>query len=219
MNKEFVHGYPFYTFQAPENLVNRVLERIQKELTFKKIGVDDNKTTSFYGYTETEDYFSCFYDEELYNYLNNCIDPVFAEHFTYGNKSKVVDLWATKTNFTASSEYHRHHFSIFSGLLYLQDSSTSTSFIFEDKFEEYWSKFMPVKHQKLEWKSESKKGKIIIWPSFIKHRILPNRDKLTRYTLAFNTFWDSTVSNTPTCLLQLNTVQANEIAILTDKKK
>lgn len=215
MIQEHIQGYPFYTFYAPEHLADKILEKVKNEINFDYIGVEDSRSPTQYGYVNNENSFTCFYDEELYSWLYDCLNPIYKTHFLQGNKCKIVDLWVTKASFLTTSEYHTHLFSIFSGLFYLHDSKTYTSFKFEDRVQEQWSKFTRVIPQQIEYKSECKKGKLVIWPSMLHHKISMHKEKTDRYTIAFNSFWDSTVYDGPSGLLHLNTTQANEQNFLT----
>lgn len=139
---------------------------------------------SEYGYTS-------FYHEELYNFLNACIKQVGEKNFN-NFSLKIVDLWTTKSKFGQSSQSHSHVMSIFSGLLYLTDCDRSeTEFTINSRLYDNWKFFIHenfINNKELSYKVKPKKGKLIIWPSDIKHRITPHATRDDRYTIAFNTF-------------------------------
>lgn len=217
MTQEHIQGYPFYTFYAPDSLTDRIRKRVKTEIKFDTVTVNDDRSPAQSGYVYDNDAFTCFYDEELYSWLYDCLNPIYKTHFLFGTNCKIVDLWVTKASFLTRSEYHTHTWSVFSGLFYLQDSKTYTSFRFDDRLDQQWAHFTWVKPQQIEYRSESVKGKLVIWPSMVRHAISMHKEKTDRYTVAFNSFWDSSISQQQSGLLHMKTTQANELSILTKK--
>ncbi len=133
-----------------------------------------------------------FYDKEMYKWFYDCLDIVAKNHLkTF--KLNICDLWVTKTTFTQASEFHSHPLSVFSGLFYLQDCKDShTTFLIADSFHQKWNAFLGDEHIKLHnsfFRSKSERGKLIIWPSEIGHKIDRHTDKFVRHTIAFNTMF------------------------------
>jgi hypothetical protein len=196
MKQFYMGSYPCYEFQADETLVSDVLNFV-KGIDYAPIGspidgmsniAPDRMTVSHMGYDNTEGKYKSFYHKELYNYLQNCLDQVATKHFSHLNL-KMCDLWPTKTTFGQKSNSHSHMYSIFSGLLYLTDTTNSkTIFTIPDMFYEHWSHFMGegIIKQDQEIKISAEKGKLIIWPSMIRHKISVHTEKDTRHTVAFN---------------------------------
>lgn len=209
MNCEYIHGYPFYTFTSPDILTNKMCQSVQN---LHYINVSNTGNSSMMGYNLDQDKnLIPFCDKELYDFLDSCLEPIYKKHFKFGPKHKIVDLWSTKASFGALSEYHLHVNSVFSGLFYLSDSKTSTSFLFEDRLVNYWDHIIKVEPQKLEYESSSVKGKVVIWPSMLKHKINVHREKEIRYSIAFNSFWDGCISSVPTAGLELDSISAMNI--------
>lgn len=214
MNCEYIFGYPFYTFNAPDSIVDRVHEDV-KNVTFEEIFYPDKKIPSYSGYVIKDENKSCYYDKELYDFLEECINPIYKKHFTYATNQKIVNLWPTKSIFGTQSKYHHHSHSIFSGLLYLHDSKTSTIFRFEDQIEKTWKHFVFVNpcQSELTYESKAIKGKVIIWPSPIQHKIDIHREKTPRFTIAFNSFWDGRMNSSITGFLDIDTTPAQNMRV------
>jgi hypothetical protein len=213
MQQFFMGSYPCYQFQLDDTLVDEVLTLV-KDVTYISKGhpsettlfVPSNMPTSKIGYIGENYNFQSFYHANLYNILQDCSSKVAKQHFKDFDL-KICDLWTTKSPFGHYSDYHNHQYSMFSGLLYLTDTTRSqTVFSIPDMFYEAWSNFMGqgLIKQTNEYKVSSEKGKLIIWPSLIKHKISTHTDKETRYTIAFNTMLNG-VSHLPTARLQLTT--------------
>jgi len=206
MNKIPFANRNFYEFFISPDLVDEALQNILKQ----ELDIDDvpnslnpNAIPSKAIHNKNQ---TPIYHKELFDELEKCVDEVSDIHF---NKVKlsIHDAWMTRSNFAESSQSHHHSFSIFSGLLYMTDSSkTLTSFSISDPFyEKLYYLFGPVlKKQRYEYNSVPKKGRLIIWESDVTHQMKPNRDTHTRYTLAFNTWPTGTINDYPTQTLITN---------------
>lgn len=213
MKQFYMGSYPCYEFQVEENFVNEILEFV-KNIQYSPIGIpmDVQQTISSgvtpstnIGYISENNRFRSFYHEGLYTYLQNCVDQVRDKHFETFDL-KISDLWSTRTKFGMKAGSHKHELSVFSGLLYLTDTTKSqTIFTLPDMFYETWSHFISsdMIKQDQEVKITAEKGKLIIWPSMIKHRIHAHNETNTRYTIAFNTMLNG-ATVLPTARLKLN---------------
>ena len=190
--KEFLFGNAkCFEFEAPENLIDDILNNIDNEEVVYKSISPNQSNVPIMGYTKSGDGYTSFYHKELYDFINICLQQVSEK--TFNNFSlKIIDLWSIKTKFGQSSQVHNHKMSMFSGLLYLTDCDRSeTEFIMNSRLYDNWSFFMHdnyIKDMQLSLKVKPKKGKLIIWPSDIDHKITPHSNKSDRYTIAFNTF-------------------------------
>jgi uncharacterized protein (TIGR02466 family) len=190
--KEFLIGNAnCYEFQATDQLVDSVLANIENSnVEYKKISLNQNNSPTM-GYIKNEYGYTSFYHQELYSFLDECLKEVAEKNFN-NFSLKIVDLWTTKSKFGQSSQSHFHTMSIFSGLLYLSDCDRSeTEFTMNTRLYDNWKFFIHenfIKNKEQTYRVKPKKGKIIIWPSDIKHKITPHSTKDDRYTIAFNTF-------------------------------
>lgn len=217
MNVEYVHGYPFYTFQAPINLVEKILKKVNDVAYTETTSGSDNNHNPQVGYVIGNDnQKSCFYDELLYNFLDSCLEPIYKKHFTQATSHKICDLWMVKSTFgSGAAAFHYHVNSIFSGVFYLHDSKTSTLFKFDDPLTQNLKKIVNCTNEFLYHKIQPEQGKVVIWPSSIPHKIEIHREKQTRYTVAFNSFWDGEISNSASTALHINTKPCQNINIIT----
>lgn len=190
--KEFLIGNAtFYEFQASETLVDAILANVNNDdVEYKKINPTQPDVSSI-AYSKNENGYTSFYHKELYKFLDQCLNEVSHKNFK-DFSLKIIDLWVMKTKFGQSSQSHNHKMSMFSGLLYLTDCTKSeTEFTMNTRLWDNWNFFlhdMFINNNELNFKVQPKKGKLIIWPSDIKHRIMPHTMKEDRYTIAFNTF-------------------------------
>lgn len=201
----------FFEFKCDEDLVDRIIPNV-KSLDYKKASVSQPNNISV-GYEKVDDYnYRSFYDEELYNWLNQCLESVKNIYFTH-YKLAICDLWAVEAKFGQSSVTHNHGFSLFSGLLYLTDCNRSeTVFTYDDHFSSKYGFLFAelIKQEKREFKIKPEKGKLIIWPSDFIHHVSPHTDKKTRYTIAFNTFLEGKSPISTSGRLTLNVGKSHE---------
>lgn len=188
MKTFYVGPAAFYEFHCEEKLVDDILIKI-KDCDWLKTTVTGKDNLFYAGYDKFEDGNLSFYDENLYTWLHECLDQVAAKHFEKF-KLKVVDLWATKAEFGQAAITHDHAYSMFSGVLYLSSCKRSqTVFYYEDHFNTKWKFFLAhTKENRISVEVAPEKGKLIIWPSDIVHKVNPHVGSGTRYSLAFNTF-------------------------------
>jgi hypothetical protein len=213
MKQFYMGSYPCYEFQAELSLVDEVSEYV-KTIEYGPIGqpVDVSQAVSSgrapgtnIGYIIENNQHKSFYHEGLYNYFQNCVDQVAKKHFTKFDL-KISDLWSTRTKFGMQAGSHKHELSVFSGLLYLTDTNKSqTVFTIPDMFYDTWSHFISsdMIRQNQEIKITAEKGKLIIWPSMLQHKIHVHTEQSTRYTIAFNTMF-SGANVMPTARLKLS---------------
>ena len=98
---------------------------------------------------------------------------------------EMTTSWFTKTPKGYSSDFHTHNNSMFSGVYYFDDSSNL-------QFTDYsirrfyllpneWNDFNCSNYS-----IQPKKNMIVFFDSRLYHRVTPNNDDMTRYSLAFN---------------------------------
>lgn len=147
------------------------------------------------------------YHSELFSQIQNCLDEVAKIHFTADQKLVICDSWITKAFMGQRGTWHTHQLSFISGLLYMTDHNKSeTLFYLNDPFYDNHSKmFLPIiQQQEYIIKVKPQKGKLLLWDSTIGHKLSPNTDMKTRYTLAFNSFVTGKICDKPTMVLSLD---------------
>lgn len=206
MKKNTLFSLDVYEFECDHAMVDEVLEQIITLDKDKKIYWNINpalpEVQSFNGYLSA-DQSKCFYNKKLLDWITECFNKVSEEK--YKHKLVVVDSWVSKTSFLAGCGWHDHTMSILSGVLYFGDSSP-LELLFNDPYHQDTVVFrhpMFLNANKMFTKIFPTKGKFIVFPSHIAHRIHPNKHKADRYSLAFNTFFSGELSKIPTTRLSI----------------
>ena len=183
MNKIPLISIPAYEFYAEESLVQEVLDEVVA-LEF----VDNTK--NFVSK-------SPFYNYNLYNWIESCLEKVREIYYSDNLQLKIVSCWANKTTTLQQHAMHNHINSIVSGVLYLNDSNSELEFIYNDP----WLKLHNESILGI-GKSTSKmmapsiivskvtpvRGKLLLFPSSLTHKANVNTSKNTKYSISFNRF-------------------------------
>lgn len=196
MKTFYVGSAKFFEFECDEHLVNELLTQIEKQDYMVSYHVDgDDANYCELGYEKKDNYNTSLSNEKLYNFFNYCLDKVWSSYCNdkiFQSKLKICDLWVVKSQFSQIARPHTHSLSLFSGLLYLTTCTKSeTVFFSNDEFYENWKEFFgreSLLDNKIQEKIKPVKGKLIIWPSSILHKINPHKEKEPRYTISFNSF-------------------------------
>lgn len=211
MNKINLGGHIAYEFNNTD-LVDEVLDEI-KHLTF--FNSTPRSNSALLGYNVNQNLFKSYYNCNLYTWIDECLQSVAKIHFK-NFSLKVCDLWATKTMFGCSSDFHEHSLSFFSGLYYLDDSNTDTLFQLPDMFYERHinllgdNNLVKTGHR---FSVTPKKGKMIIWPSYIMHSISTHKETSPRYSIAYNTFINGdSVLPASRCKIQISEPYGDEFS-------
>lgn len=197
MNKITIPRDFIYEFTLDKNLVKNYYERI---LTYK-LEFIHNTAGGSTGYA-----YPIPYDETLVNEITRCVNQVGSEYLNA--KLKICDIWLTKSEMMQVSKLHSHSLSIFSGVLYLHDNNVDTIFSVPDEFVSQHNSFLGVACKDVNENTiriKPEVGKLLIWPSYIKHRISANKTKNIRHTIAFNSFFEGELSTESTQRLSLRT--------------
>ncbi len=209
-----IPSYKFFEFQTSKELAQEVLEDV---ITTKMhytpnaaAGHPNKEKFGSTGYKVLEDgSLTFYYHKTLFDYVQKCFDNV-AEMYFNNCKLTICDAWVTQTKFGQQSELHLHKVSIFSGLYYLTDQDNSeTVFHFDDPVYSFLHPLYGshvLKENKMLYTSKAVQGKLLIWPSFIKHSVNIHREKNVRYSIAFNTFIDGSISLGKSRVLKTKTI-------------
>jgi hypothetical protein len=198
-----------YEFECDLDLLERAFEDFKSyKIEWNEPGIGEPGTFTASGYIDTKNKVA-WYHEELFNWMQNCIDQVAEKTL----KVPVVtsDSWVTKTMYKQRSIVHLHSWSVFSGVLYFTEHKSSTlRFEYDDHNRaRFGNLFLDSKQNHIEYIPT--KGKFIIFPSDIFHSIQTHTElKNIRYSLAINTFFNGTVSDDVTTVLQNNIVTVKD---------
>jgi len=170
---------PFYQWQLEDEIIDKVNSIVPSLDYFPN---DYNFSTNY----------SCDLDF-IVDEINYRLDELKEILYPNNNQFKieVTEYWANKTDFSSQHHKHNHPNSLFSGIIYLTNHNKGgfTRFYYENLF--YWHPFIVTLNQNkdLHFDVSPKKGMMIVFPSNIKHSVVPNRSRETRYTISFNTFF------------------------------
>ena len=197
MNTLNVISIPFYEFTADEDLTKNVLEDV------KKLKFDNPNVGNKISYAN-----DFYYHSKLFDFFDSCLAELKNKLKLQENLNlPIVSCWVNKNSKLQYHHYHNHTNSIISGIFYLtthesgntvfaipdpwykilSDSSmtltTNTGAAFEELLPQVSGKNKPIS------------GKLILFPSHIKHKVLPLTSNDDRYTISFNTFISGTMGD------------------------
>ena len=130
-------------------------------------------------------------------WLQTCLDQVTEQDLPPGMTCTPTELWLTRTQEGEHMHQHSHPMSVYSGVFYLQDSSGSTEFTLPSWLSERWPQMVYPRSvgDHATWSSPCREGHMIIFPSHVFHRQRPLSEPGPRYSLAWNSFWQGTLSD------------------------
>ena len=192
-----------FEFQCDNKLTKFVYDEIiqldRNQQIFWNKTRGDNPGNAGYLNKETSKF---YYNKELYNWFDTCIESVSTS--VLKRKQVICDTWITKHQFLEYSDFHKHSFSVLSGVFYFNDGSP-----IEFQLQHPWLSnlkfFYPDDTTVLKSSYTPSAGKLILFPSDIQHKVSVNKTKEPRYSLVFNTFFDGLISSHHTGKLNLNT--------------
>lgn len=182
---------PCYEFQTSENIMEQV-DKILPQIKFEK--TENNQVSQ----TVSLDL------PELTSWIYECLEQVQKKVFpNLTGKLKLTSVWLNRATKMQFHHKHSHSNSIVSGILYITDSNHGGDTVFYLKNPWYQIHndghilLDPNNdvHYELESSIKPKRGKLIIFPSTVKHKVTPLIDNSIRYTIAFNTFLDGNLGN------------------------
>jgi hypothetical protein len=186
---------PFYEFQCDEGLVDNVLQRATNT-KFNPDGVSDY-----------------FFDQNLFRWFEQCLEDVGGQLYNDKIKLKISTCWINKIDKFENIHLHHHINSIVSGIMYFSNESSGKT-IFEIPNPWFFAENQQVlklakgvvedKPPVIKTEITPAKGKLILFPSSITHRVTTYTGKPSRYTLAFNAFLSGVLAEgSPTAQLVL----------------
>jgi len=128
----------------------------------------------------------------LRNFISGCVEQYTKDILLSNQKLKLTQSWINKTDTGAIHTMHYHPNSVLSGVFYFNSHSSPIEFVSDRK-----DQFSLVKNRSEfnEFTSSSysvpaQAGLLILFPSYIFHRVSVNEEQETRYSMSFNTFPD-----------------------------
>jgi len=133
--------------------------------------------------------------QPLYNNIMECLHH-YKNYlgFKQGLQNKILNMWI---NVNSAKDYHTSHIhpnSIFSGVYYINAPVNSGNIWFEnpslDKMQYDWLDFYKEKFNEVNSENffmSSLTGRLLLFPSWLKHSVSANLSKSHRIALSFNT--------------------------------
>ena len=172
MNRKDLFACPFY-FDKIELDTDKVSDAIKSTTCLHAMSVDEN-------ILETN--FKFLYDPIDKIVSNVMFELGFGEYIIFSS-------WMTKTAIGYRHGLdHMHCNSFLSGVLYLTDKASPI--LFRHPMPWRWSSGLDDKNDGMvksnQFVMSPNKGDIVLFPSHVHHLIMPHKDPLVRYSIAFN---------------------------------
>ena len=161
--------------------VSEFFNSIIGNVNFRTFGVDNPHTVSKFNLLD--DY------SEMKKLFTDVSLQVLSE-VVGAKKVKMATSWLTAIEPNETPVMHRHTNSWFSGVYYFQDSPYS-GLEFKNPIERDID--LVTKGSLLNWKIQPKKNMLIIFPSYLHHKIEKNTFDEVRHSLAFNVMPDGII--------------------------
>ena len=134
---------------------------------------------------------------EFVKLLNEIADAVEVYHedikFKKTVKQKIANIWININQKGHSNEYHIHSRATLSGAFYL--TTIKSPIVFRHPFQDisnyYWDDSLIEEYNganSYDWTLLPKPNTLIIFPAWLWHKVLPNKEDTDRISLSFNTY-------------------------------
>ena len=167
--------YTMYLHDDISNLFYKIVE----EVDFKTVGDNPHWVSKF---NLLDDY------SEVKEMFTNIVLKILNE-VSGVEKIKITTSWLTAIEPNATPTLHRHQNSWFSGVYYFQNSYSGL------QFKNPIERDIDLKNGKLtgNWRLQPEKNRLVIFPSYLYHKIEKNTSDEVRHSLAFNVMPDGTI--------------------------
>ena len=167
--------YTMYLHDDISNLFYKIVE----EVDFKTVGDNPHWVSKF---NLLDDY------SEVKEMFTNIVLKILNE-VSGVEKIKITTSWLTAIEPNATPTLHRHQNSWFSGVYYFQNSYSGL------EFKNPIERDIDLKNGKLtgNWRLQPEKNRLVIFPSYLYHKIEKNTSDEVRHSLAFNVMPDGTI--------------------------
>ena len=177
----------FYAVEIRENIDQELQELKQVSFVNHESDYGDSKSYS------SESFKILDTQRLLKKTLNNYVVHFKNDVLGYTNtKLSITSSWVTKTEPGGYSELHDHKNSWYSGVLYFDDIDDCGNLCITDDSKSYLLNNPPEENSSIR-NAETfifapKKNNLVLFPSYLKHRVTKNNSDQDRYSLAFNIF-------------------------------
>ena len=163
--------YSMYLHDTVSDFFNNIID--VEGIDFRTVGDNPHWVTKF---TLLDDY------PEIKEIFTDISLKVLSE-IGGAEKVKITTSWLTAIEPNTTPTLHRHQNSWFSGVYYFQDFSYSCL-----EFKNPIERDIDLKNGKLtgNWRLQPEKNRLVIFPSYLYHKIEKNTSDEVRHSLAFN---------------------------------
>lgn len=143
------------------------------------------------------------FNKELFTYLNAGLSEVKSLQYVDDVDFVITDCWATKTTKFQRHHGHTHPNSIISGIIYLTDHPAATTDFYLPNPWHWTSPLLRIGKGNSSIPVASiapSVGKVVLFPSNLKHDTKPNLSIIPRYTISFNAFLSGNIGTSTTLL-------------------
>ena len=124
---------------------------------------------------------------ELKASLEESLDYYIKHILQFKAEGQLIKSWATKTGPGGYSNTHRHANSWLTGCYYpLPEENTQIEFLRETPFEYDTDRITNNLWNSYRYRITAIPNQLLIWPSYLLHRIRTNTGKQNRYSMAFS---------------------------------
>lgn len=131
-----------------------------------------------------------FYNKEIFDEILKCSKEYFnIWNLDSSKEIRLKDLWVNISKPTHYQEEHNHGDCLFSGTVYINVNEKSGNFIFltplsSESILMNYPKILPMGYQIL-----PKNGMIVLFPSWLIHKVAPNVSTQDRISISFNVIY------------------------------
>ena len=124
--------------------------------------------------------------------LQTALDHYVHDILKIENQFFITDSWSTRNPQNTFHAEHSHGNSIFSGVLYVDVADGDLELLFDPAFSKNFQFEYSIKEYNLlnsnSWTLGLKSGMLVIFPSWVSHRVSPNLNTTDRRIIGFNSF-------------------------------
>ena len=207
MKKINAINIPFYEFNSSRELADEVLA--------------DVKTKNFrLDAPEQGNIFNDYYHEKLFDFFESAVKSVKNLYYKDTLEFPIVECWVNEYKTMTRLQKHYHSNSVICGIYYFTEHEKNYSTVFNannpwtyHSSDNSFTHLNIVKNDiPLSGEIIPEVGKLILFPACLMHYMntISPKDKVLRYTIAFNTFPEGVLSNDSTKKLQLKSLSLKE---------
>jgi uncharacterized protein (TIGR02466 family) len=179
MQEQKILGLSLFTFQASDELTSSALAAVKKE---------QFENTAANLITKAADLHTKPEFQELHEWFDQCLATVNQRVGYPFPKLEIILSWANLTETGFEHHFHMHNNSLVSGVFYLTEGKGGETY-FSDNVN-LWKRnlFFLYGEDRESAELAAKRGRLVVFPSNLRHGVRLNLDDEPRYSIAFNAF-------------------------------